>query len=160
MESPTAIPTDIGALPPPAVVLDPTPPAIPLAAPKVEKLSETRPLPGADLSDLWVERAAGLAPAVAPPVGVGGTSSPASGSPGSPHGGGGPVPEPEPPPSPQGPGGPSMGSASSSAGFFAGTVFAAFLALMGLAALRSSRLIEAAACLRPQAHLALLERPG
>ena len=53
-----------------------------------------------------------------------------------------------------------MGSASSGTGSFAGAVFAAFLALMGLAALRSSRLIEAAACLRPQAHLALLERPG
>ena len=132
-----------------------------LCVPLVENISEARPLPGADLGDLWMDVAGAGAPLhVAPAIGVGGAPSPDGGSPQSPHGGGGPVPDPEPPPSPQGPGGPSMGSASSGGGSFAGTVFAAFLALMGLAALRSSRLIEAAACLRPQAHLALLERPG
>ena len=55
---------------------------------------------------------------------------------------------------------PSVGGASSGGAFFAGTLFAALLALMGLAGLSSRRLREAADRLRPQAYIALLERPG
>jgi hypothetical protein len=45
-------------------------------------------------------------------------------------------------------------------GGFSGALFAGLLALMGLAALRMGPLVMASARLRPQAYIALLERPG
>jgi hypothetical protein len=70
-------------------------------------------------------------------------------------------PSPErPTPPTQAPGGATAGGGSGGTGFFSGTLFAALFALMGLAALRTSRLAMASAHLRPQAYIALLERPG
>ena len=45
-------------------------------------------------------------------------------------------------------------------GGFSGALFAGLFALMGLAALRMGPLVMASARLRPQAYIALLERPG
>ena len=59
----------------------------------------------------------------------------------------------------QAPGGASAVGASASAGFFSGTLFAT-LVLLGLAALSTSVLAMASARVRPQAYIALLERPG
>jgi hypothetical protein len=75
------------------------------------------------------------------------------------RGGGGPAPGP--PDAPKSPGGgPSVGGGSAGGAFFAGTLFAALFALLGLGGPCSRRLREAAAHLRPQAYIALLERPG
>jgi hypothetical protein len=75
------------------------------------------------------------------------------------RGGGGPAPGP--PDAPKAPGGgPSVGGGSAGGAFFAGTLFAALFALLGLGGPCLRRLREAAANLRPQAYIALLERPG
>ena len=108
-----------------------------------------------------------LVPPLAPKYSLPGTPTPAvaggatseGGAPSAPQRDGGPAPAP--PDAPKAPGGgPSVGGASSGGAFFAGTLFAALLALMGLGGLSSRRLREAADRLRPQAYIALLERPG
>jgi len=50
--------------------------------------------------------------------------------------------------------------ASGFTGFFYGALLAALMGLTGLAALTMSRRALASAHLRPQAYIALLERPG
>jgi hypothetical protein len=88
--------------------------------------------------------------------GVGSGSSP--GSPDAPpsH----PSPERPAPPAQAPAGGATAAGGSGGTGLFSGTLFAALCALMGLAALSTSRLAMASAQLRPQAYIALLERPG
>jgi hypothetical protein len=70
-----------------------------------------------------------------------------------------PAPAPDRRTPTQAPGGASAVGASASSGFFYGTLFAT-LVLLGLAALSTSVLAMASARLRPQAYIALLERPG
>ncbi len=70
-----------------------------------------------------------------------------------------PAPGPDQQAPTQAPGGASAVGASASAGFFSGTLFGT-LVLLGLAALSTSVLAMASARLRPQAYIALLERPG
>jgi hypothetical protein len=69
-----------------------------------------------------------------------------------------PTPQQPAPPAPA-PGGATAAGGSGGIGF-SGVLLAAFLALAGLAALRVGRLAIASAHLRPQAYIALLERPG
>jgi hypothetical protein len=69
-------------------------------------------------------------------------------------------PSPTPPPPTDVPGGLSTGGALSTTSLFSGALYAVLCALLGLAALRLSRLTMAWARLRPQAFTALLERPG
>ena len=70
-----------------------------------------------------------------------------------------PAPAPDPRMPTQAPGGATAVGASASAGFFSGTLFAT-LVLLGLAAMSTSVLAMASARVRPQAYIALLERPG
>ena len=70
-----------------------------------------------------------------------------------------PTPAPDNPAPTQAPGGATAGGGSAGTGF-SGALFAGLLAFLGLAALRMGPLVMASARLRPQAYIALLERPG
>jgi hypothetical protein len=70
-----------------------------------------------------------------------------------------PAPAPDRPAPTQAPGGATAGTGFAGGGFSA-ALFAGLLAFMGLAALRMGPLVMASARLRPQAYIALLERPG
>ena len=75
------------------------------------------------------------------------------------------APPSHPSPAPNRPQPPTQAPAGATAsaaggGFFSGAFFSGLLALMGLAALRMGPLVMASARLRPQAYIALLERPG
>jgi hypothetical protein len=70
-----------------------------------------------------------------------------------------PAPAPDSPAPTQAPGGATAGGGSLG-GAFSGALFAGLLALLGLATLRMGPLVMASARLRPQAYIALLERPG
>ena len=87
-------------------------------------------------------------------------STPRSSGPGSPDAPPSqPSPAPDQPAPTQAPGGATAGGGSVGGGF-SGALFAGLFALMGLAALRIGPLVMASARLRPQAYIALLERPG